>query len=119
MSTIILCILAVALTLVGCGPNKSRLTGELRVVEGEMISIQNAAERYQVEMGKSGIDMMFGLLAGAQSLDNGNYQEAAQGANSAIDAGYNADLSSKNLDHLKQRYDQLAARRAEILRLLN
>jgi hypothetical protein len=68
--------------------------------------------------GKSGINLMFGLLAGAQSLDDGNYQDAARGANSAIDAGYNADHSSKSLDQLKQRYDQLATRRAEILKLL-
>ena len=119
MSTIILCILAVALTLVGCGPNKARLSAELGAVEGEMINIQNAASRHEAEMGKAGVNAVFGLLAGAQGLDNGNYQQAAQGANSAIDAGTNADLTSKSLDQLKQRYNQLATRRTEILRLLN
>ncbi|MES2438568.1 MAG: hypothetical protein V4584_05865 [Verrucomicrobiota bacterium] len=119
MKSIILCILAIALTLVACGPNKAKLNAELGAVEGEMISIQNAASRYEAEMGKAGVNAVFGLLAGAQGLDNGNYREAAQGANSAIDAGYDADLASKSLDQLKQRYGQLATRRAEILKLLN
>ena len=118
MKTMILAILACAMALVSCR-NEKALRAELNTVESDMYAIQVAASQHQAEMGKSAINVIFGLADTAQNLDKGNYREAAQGANSAIDAGQQADFAGQSLDQLKARFDKLAKRRAEIIKQLN
>jgi len=118
MKTMILAILALALTLVSCS-NKNALRTELQSIESEMYAIDDAASRLDVEMAKSGINAVAGLIDMAQGLDSGTYGDAARGVNSAIDSAYQADLVGQSYDQLKARFAQLEKRRQEILTELN
>jgi hypothetical protein len=115
MKKAVLVTLALAGLLAACGPSKSELRAELRAIDTELVSLRVAAEQHRAQMSQAEFDAFIGSFAAGYGAVSGDYGLAGDGVGTAIDATNQANAASYSLDQIKQRHDQLAKRRAEIV----
>jgi hypothetical protein len=115
MKKAVLVTLALACLLAACGPSKSELRAELRAIDNELVSLRVAAEQHRAQMSQAEFDAFIGSLAAGYGVVSGDYGLAGDGVGTAVTATNQANAASYSLDQLKQRHDQLAKRRAEIV----
>jgi hypothetical protein len=115
MKKAVLVTLALAGLLAACGPSKSELRAELCAIDTELMSLRVAAEQHRAQMSQAEFDAFIGSFAAGFGAVSGDYGLAGDGVGTAIDATNQANAASYSLDQIKQRHDQLAKRRAEIV----
>jgi hypothetical protein len=115
MKKAVLVTLALAGLLAACGPSKSELRAELRAIDTELVSLRVAAEQHRAGISAAEFDAFIGSFAAGYGAVSGDYGLAGDGVGAAIDATNQANAASYSLDQIKQRHDQLAKRRAEIV----
>ena len=115
MKKAVLVTLALAGLLAACGPSKSELRAELRAIDSELVSLRVAAEQHRAGISAAEFDAFLGSFAAGYGAVSGDYGLAGDGVGTAIDATSQANAASYSLNQIKQRHDQLAKRRAEIV----
>ena len=108
-------ILLAFLLITACGSNKAQLRSELQSIDAEMLSLRIAAEQHRAQMDQTEFNTFIGSFAAGYGTTSGDYELAGDGADAAIQSSRQYDVSSYSLDQLKQRYEVLAQRRAEIV----
>jgi hypothetical protein len=112
-------IILVIVISVACGPYRSKLRSELQSIDAELVQIRAVAEQCRAQMNQAEFDAFIGSFAAGYGAVAGDYQLAGDGAGTAVDSAFRYDASSTSLEQLKQRHDQLAKRRAEIVSRLD
>jgi len=110
--------LVLVIILASCGPNKGQLRSELRAVETEMMQITLVAKQQQARMSQAQYQAFIGSFAAGFGAVSGDYDLAGDGVDTAVESNRQVDVSSYSLDQLSRRYNALAQRRAEIVKLL-
>jgi hypothetical protein len=110
---------AVVAILVACGPDKAKLRTELQSIDKELVQIQTVAEQYRARMSAAEFDTFIGSFAAGYGAVSGDDELTVNGFDAAVESTVDYDTSSISLEQLKQRRDQLAKRRADILSKLD
>jgi len=119
MKKFLISVLVLSLVLAACGPDKAKLRTELQSINAELVQIQGVAAQYQARMSAAEIDAFLGSFAAGYGAVSGDSELATDGIGAAIDSTVDYDVSSISLDQLKQRHEQLAKRRSEIVSKLD
>jgi hypothetical protein len=119
MKKSIIVILVLAAVLAACGPDKAKLRAELQSIDAELGQIHAVAEQYRARMSAAEFDAFVGSFAAGYGAVSGDYQLAGDGVGTAVESAIQYDASSISLDQLKQRHDQLAKRRADVVSQLD
>ncbi|MCW1922637.1 hypothetical protein OKA05_08730 [Luteolibacter arcticus] len=115
MKKSIIVILVLAAVLAACGPDKAKLRAELQSIDAELVQIRSVAGQYRARMSAAEFDAFVGSFAAGYGAVSGDYQLAGDGVGTAVESALQYDASSISLDQLKQRHEQLAKRRTEIV----
>jgi hypothetical protein len=119
MKKSIIAIILLVAVLAACGPDKAKLRTELQSIDTELVQIRAVADQYRARMSAAEFDAFVGSFAAGYGAVSGDYQLAGDGVGTAVESAIQYDASSISLDQLKQRYDQLAKRRAELVSQLD
>lgn len=114
-----LLILTLALLLAACGPDKAQLQSELQSIDAEMLDLRLAAEQHRARRDEAEYSVLVGSFAAGYGATSGDYELAGEGVDAAVHSSRQHDTSSRSLDQLTQRHEQLAKRRAEIVAQLD
>ena len=112
-------ILSFTVLLSSCGPSEEELRAELREINGELMAINIAANRYRAQMNQAEVDAFFGSFAAGYGATSGNYGLAHDGYSTASNATYQYDVSSYSLDQLRSRQANLLKRKIKVIEKLN
>ncbi|MCB1077332.1 MAG: hypothetical protein KDM64_05820 [Verrucomicrobiae bacterium] len=105
--------------LTGCGgPSQAELRVELQSIENEMMQLEVAAYHLRSQMKQADWQGFIGGFATGFGTMTGNGQLALDGGGVVVEAAGAYDRAGYGLQQVQNRYNQLAMRRAEILRRL-
>ena len=99
-----------------CGPSEKELRAELQKVNAEILQLHSAARQYRSQMSEVEFDAFIGSFAAGYGAVTGDGGLAIEGSGTAWEAANQASAASYSLDQIKQRFEALSQRRAEILR---
>lgn len=119
MKKSIITVIALAAILAACGPNKAKLRTELQSIDAELVQIQATAGHYRDRMSAAEFDAFIGSFAAGYGAMTGDFELAGDGVDTAVWSVSDHGNSSASLKQLKQRHDQLAKRRGEIMSQLD
>jgi hypothetical protein len=119
MKKSIIIVLALVAILAGCGPDKDKLRAELHSIDAELVQIRTVAEQYRARMSAAEFDAFIGSFAAGYGAVFGDCQLAGDGVDATATSVIEFEASSKSLEQIRQRHDQLAKRRAEIVSQLD
>jgi hypothetical protein len=119
MKKSIILVLVLVAILAGCGPDKAKLRAELQSIDADLVQIRSVAEQYRARMSTAEFDAFIGSFAAGYGTVSGDCQLAGDGVDAAAKSVIDYDASSKSLEQLRQRHDQLARRRVEIVSQLD
>jgi hypothetical protein len=111
---LLLLTLSFSILIPACGPSESELRTELQSIEGELMSLRNAAYRHQSEMSQAEFAAMMGGFATGYGITSGEGDLTGQGIGTVVDAASSYDVASYSLEQIKQRQMELLKRRAAI-----
>ena len=114
MKFFILFLTAISLLVTSCGPSEEELRAELRAIDGELMAIRIAANRYRAQMNQAEVDAFFGSFAAGYGTTSGDYGLALDGVGTASAAMQQYDVSAYSLDQLYSRNMELMKRKLQI-----
>jgi hypothetical protein len=108
-----------ALLLSACGgPSKAELRAELQQIEAEMMQLEMMAYDARSRMSQADWQNFLGGFAAGFGVVSGDDNMALTGGHAIAGATGDYDRARFNLQQIQGRYNQLAQRRFEILRIL-
>lgn len=102
-----------------CGPSEKELRAELQKVNTQIHQLQAAAQHYRAQMSQAEFEAFIGSFAVGYGAVTGDGGLTLDGTSTAWDATHQASAANYSLDQIKQRFEVLSKRRAEILKDLD